>query len=271
MPPAAGGHPAPPGDRNFRVDGKVAIVTGSSRGIGLAIASSLARAGAHVIVSSRKADACEEAAASLRAEGLQATAIPCHAGRAEDLARITDACIARFGRLDICVANAAANPVFGPLDALPDDAWDKVMDVNLRSVFRLAKLTGGHLAAGGGTFIAISSVGAYRTEHGIGAYNVSKLALIGLVRNLASEWGPRGVRVNAIAPGLIRTDLSRALWQDASIAARVEKLVPLGRIGDADDIGAIALFLAAPASRYVTGQTIVADGGSTLVSAVNPG
>ena len=255
----------------FRVDGKVAIVTGSSRGIGRAIATSLARAGAHVIVSSRKLEACEDVVRVLTGEGLQATAMACHAGRADELARLVATCVDRFGHLDICVANAAANPAFGPLETLADEAWDKVMDVNLRSVFRLAKLAGAHLAkCGDGTFLAISSIGALRTEHGIGAYNVSKLALIGLVQNLASEWGPRGVRVNAIAPGLIRTDFSRALWDDPAIAARARSLVPLGRIGEADEIGAIALFLAAPASRYITGQTIVADGGATLVSALNP-
>lgn len=255
----------------FRVDGKVAVVTGSSRGIGRAMATSLARAGARVVVSSRKAEACEDVVRELESEGLQATAMACHAGRADDLARLVGTCIDRFGQLDICVANAATNPAFGPLETLPDEAWDKVMSVNLRSVFQLAKLAGPHLAkSGDGTFIAISSIGALRTEHGIGAYNVSKLALIGLVRNLASEWGHRGVRVNAIVPGLIRTEFSRLLWENPAIAEKLRALTPLGRVGEAEEIGPIAVFLAAPASRYVTGQTIVADGGATIVSAVNP-
>jgi dehydrogenase/reductase SDR family member 4 len=256
----------------FRLDGKVAIVTGSSRGIGRAIASALARAGASVVVSSRKVDACEAVAESLRSEGLQAIAAACHAGRREDLERLVGDTVARFGRLDVCVANAAVNPVFGPLESLPDEAWDKVMDVNLRAVFLLAKLALPHLASErDGSFVALSSVGALQTEHGIGAYNVSKLALIGLVKNLASEWGPRGVRVNAIAPGVVRTDFARALWENPDIARRIEALTPLRRIGEPEDIGAIAVFLAAPASRFVTGQTLVADGGATIVSATNAG
>lgn len=256
----------------FRLDGKVAIVTGSSRGIGRAIAAALARAGASVVVSSRKLDACEEVAAGLRAEGHDVVAAACHAGRSDELERLVGDTVARYGRLDACVANAAVNPVFGPLEALPDEAWDKVMDVNVRAIFVLAKLALPHLAAHrDGAFIALSSVGALQTEHGIGAYNVSKLALIGLVRNLASEWGPRGVRVNAIAPGVVRTDFARALWENPEIARRIESLTPLRRIGEPDDIGAVAVFLAAPASRFVTGQTIVADGGATIVSATNAG
>lgn len=256
----------------FRLDGKVAIVTGSSRGIGRAIAAALARAGASVVVSSRKLDACEAAAKELRDEGLQAIALACHAGRNDELERLIAKTIDEFGRLDVCVANVAVNPVFGPLGSLTDEAWSKVMDVNVRSVFSLANLTIPHLERHNeGAFIAISSIGAIRTEHGIGAYNVSKLALIGLVRNLASEWGPRGVRVNAIAPGVVRTDFARALWDNPSIMQKLESVTPLRRIGEPDDIGAIAVFLASPASRFITGQTLVADGGATLVSATNAG
>ncbi|HVE50873.1 MAG TPA: SDR family oxidoreductase [Casimicrobiaceae bacterium] len=256
----------------FRLDGKVAIVTGSSRGIGRAIVEALARAGASVVVSSRKIDACEAVAKEIRNDGLRAIALACHAGRNDELDRLVATTIQEFGRLDVCVANVAVNPVFGPLGSLTDEAWSKVMDVNVRSVFALANLSVPHLEAHrDGAFIAISSIGALRTEHGIGAYNVSKLALIGLVQNLASEWGPRGVRVNAIAPGVIRTDFAKALWENPSIKEKLESVTPLRRIGEPDDIGAIAVFLAAPASRFITGQTLVVDGGATLVSATNAG
>ena len=254
----------------FRLDGKVAIVTGSSRGIGHAIAASMARAGAHVIVSSRKADACEATAEELRREGLSAAAIPCHVGRDDALRELVDGCVARFGRLDICVANAAANPALGTLESLSLEAWDKVMQVNLRSVFVLAQLARPHLARNGdGSLIAVSSIGALRTERGIAAYNISKLALLGLVQNLASEWGPSGVRVNAIAPGLVRTDFARAIWENPKVAEATIAHTPLRRIGEPDDIGNIAVFLAARASRFVTGQTIVADGGMTNVGAMS--
>jgi NAD(P)-dependent dehydrogenase (short-subunit alcohol dehydrogenase family) len=256
----------------FRLDGKVAIVTGSSRGIGRAIAVALARAGAAVVVSSRKQDACETVAGELRSEGLQAVAAACHAGRKDELERLVALAVERFGRLDICVANAAVNPVFGPVESLPDEAWDKVMDVNVKAVFVLAKIALPHLASrSDGAFIALSSIGALRTEHGIGAYNVSKLALIGLVQNLATEWGPRGVRVNAIAPGVVRTDFARALWENPEVMRRIESSTPLRRIGEPEDIGSVAVFLSAPASRFITGQTIVADGGGTIVSVTNAG
>ena len=253
----------------FGLDGKVAIVTGSSRGIGRAIATALARAGARVVVSSRKADACAKVVQALADEGLEAMAICCHAGRREELERLVDSTIERYGRLDICVANAAANPVLGPLAKLPEDAWDKVMNTNVRAVFQLAGIALPHLERSGeGSFLAISSIGALRTERGIGAYNISKLALVGLVQNLASEWGRRGVRVNAIAPGFIRTDFSRALWENPEAMDRVRLMTPLQRIGEPEDIGAVAVFLSAAASRFITGQTIVADGGVTLVSAI---
>ena len=253
----------------FRLDGKVAIVTGSSRGIGRAIATALARAGARVVVSSRKADACAEVVQTLENEGLEAMAVGCHAGRRDELERLVGSTIERYGRLDICVANAAANPVLGPLATLPEDAWDKVMNTNVRAAFQLAGIALPHLEqTGEGSFLAISSIGALRTERGIGAYNISKLALVGLVQNLASEWGRRGVRVNAIAPGFVRTDFSRALWENAEAMDRVRSMTPLQRIGEPEDIGAIAVFLSAAASRFITGQTIVADGGVTLVSAI---
>jgi NAD(P)-dependent dehydrogenase (short-subunit alcohol dehydrogenase family) len=256
--------------RIFRLDGKVAVVTGSSKGIGRAIATQLARAGARVVISSRKSEACEEVRKGLEAEKLQAIAIPCNAGRKSELENLIKRTLDTYGRIDICVANAAVNPFFGSLEELKDETWDKVMTVNLRAVFWLANMALPHIAASGdGTFLAVSSIGALRSERGLAAYNISKLALIGLVQNLAVEWGPKGVRANAIAPGFVRTDFARALWENPELMRRIETRIPLGRIGEPDDIAGTAVFLSSSAARFITGQTIVADGGATIVGAVD--
>jgi NAD(P)-dependent dehydrogenase (short-subunit alcohol dehydrogenase family) len=250
----------------FNLKGKVALVTGSTRGIGRSIAEELARAGARVSLSSRKAEACEAARAELAAQGLEVIAQPCNVSRKDDLQALVDATRARWGGIDIVVCNAAANPYFGPLTGIPDEAFDKILANNVKSVLWLARMTlDGMAARGGGSFIVIGSIGGLLANSVIGAYGVSKAAGHHLVRNLAAEWGPKNVRVNAIAPGLVKTDFARALWEDAKRAAERIEATPLRRLGEPRDIGGIAVFLASEAAAFVTGQCIVADGGVTIL------
>jgi NAD(P)-dependent dehydrogenase (short-subunit alcohol dehydrogenase family) len=250
----------------FNLEGKVALVTGSTRGIGKAIAEALARAGAKVSLSSRKSDACEAARAELAARGLDVMAWPCNVSRKDDLQALVEATRARWGGIDIVVCNAAANPYFGPLAAIPDDAFDKILTNNVKSVLWLAAMTlEGMAERGGGSFIVVGSIGGLVASTVIGAYGVSKAADHHLVRNLAAEWGPRNVRVNAIAPGLVRTDFARALWEDPKRAAERIAATPLRRLGEPRDIGGIAVFLASEAAAFITGQCIVADGGVTIL------
>ncbi len=250
----------------FNLEGKVALVTGSTRGIGKAIAEALARSGAKVSLSSRKSDACEAARAELAARGLEVMARPCNVSRKDDLQALVEATRARWGGIDIVVCNAAANPYFGPLAAIPDDAFDKILTNNVKSVLWLAAMTlEGMAERGGGSFIVVGSIGGLVASTVIGAYGVSKAADHHLVRNLAAEWGPRNVRVNAIAPGLVRTDFARALWDDPKRAAERIAATPLRRLGEPRDIGGIAVFLASEAAAFITGQCIVADGGVTIL------
>ncbi len=249
----------------FDLRGKVALVTGSTRGIGRSIAEELARSGAKVAISSRKSEACEQARADFAASGWQAIALPCNASRKEELAALVEATLAEWGRIDVVVASAAANPYYGPLGGLPDEAFDKVLDTNLKGVLWLANLTlPGMADRGGGSFILVGSIAGLLANTVTGAYGVSKAAAHHLVRNLAAEWGPRKVRVNAIAPGLIRTEFSRALWEDERRRAEREAATPLRRLGEPREIGGIAVFLASEAASFVTGQVIVADGGVSI-------
>jgi len=250
----------------FDLTGKVALITGATRGIGKGIAQELARSGAKVAVCSRKADACDAVRAEFEREGLEVLAQPCNVSRKEDLKAIVDATVKRWGRIDIAVANAASNPYYGPLTDIPDEAFDKIFANNVKSVLWLAAMTLPDMAKrGGGSFITIGSIGGLKANTVIGAYGISKAADHHLVRNLAAEWGPKNVRVNAIAPGLIVTEFARALWEDPKRRADREALTPLRRLGDPADISGIAVFLASPAANFITGQTIVADGGVTIV------
>ena len=252
-------------NRLFDLSGKVALITGSSRGIGRSIAEEMARAGARVVVSSRKADACEAVCREIQAQGHQAMAVPCHVGKKEELMALVDETLAAWGRIDILVCNAATNPVYGPMSAMTDDAWDKILDTNVKSTFWLCnRVLPGMADNGGGSVIIMSSIAGIRGNNVIGTYGVSKAAEAALARNLALEWGPRGVRVNSIAPGLVRTDFARALIDDPERRRRAEDQTPLRRIGEPVDIAGVALFLASPASAYITGQTLVADGGETI-------
>ena len=250
----------------FDLEGKVAFITGSTRGIGKSIAAAMARAGAKVVVSSRKADACEAVRAEFEREGWPVIAQPCNVSRKQDLQALVDKTLATWGRIDIAVANAAANPYYGPLTGLPDETFDKIFANNVKSVLWLANMTlPGMAERGGGSFITIGSIGGLKANTVIAAYGISKAADHHLVRNLAAEWGPRNVRVNAIAPGLIKTDFARALWEDEARRKAREAITPLRRLGEPDEIGGIAVFLASSAASFVTGQVIVADGGVTVV------
>lgn len=249
----------------FDLKGQVAVVTGSSRGIGRSIATLMARAGARVVISSRKQAACDKVVEALRAEGHEAVAVPCNISDKAELAALVDKTMAQWGRLDILVCNAAVNPYYGPMASMPEEAYDKVMNCNVKANFLLANLAAGKMAAaGGGSIIIVSSIGGNQGSATLAAYGMSKAADYSLTRNLAIEWGSQGVRANCIAPGLIKTDFSRALWENPEILARVEQGTPVRRMGMPDDIGGVAVFLASRAAAYITGQTIVVDGGLTV-------
>lgn len=249
----------------FELTGKVALITGSSRGIGKSIAECMAKQGAKVVISSRKADACTAVAEEIRTAGGEAVAIPCNIGRKEELQALVDGARDAFGRIDVLVCNAATNPVFGPMSDVSDEAYDKIMDTNVKSAFWLCNMALPEMAErGDGVAILISSIASMYGNRKLGIYGISKAAEQQLVRNLAVEWGPKGIRVNAIAPGLIRTDFARALWEDDDRRKMMETVTPLQRIGEPEDIGWLATYLASDGARFVTGQTIVADGGRTI-------
>lgn len=252
---------------SFDLSGKTALVTGSTRGIGRAIAELLAEAGARVTISSRNQAACDEVADIINApyESPRAIARACNIGRKDDLARLVDETRAAFGHIDILVANAAINPVYGPLASIPDEAWDKVMGTNVRSTWQLCNLVMPDMAARrDGAVVIVSSIGALRGTPVLGAYSVSKAAEAALVRNLAVEYGPANVRVNGIAPGLVMTDFARALWENPDAAqARIDR-TPMRRLGRPEDIAGTALLLASPAGSWITGQLFVVDGGVTI-------
>ena len=250
----------------FDLSGKVAIVTGSTRGIGKSMAEELARAGCKVVVSSRKAESCEAVRAEFEQQGFEVLARSCNVSRKEELKALVDATVAKWGRVDIAIANAAANPYYGPLTEIPDEMFDKVFLNNVKSVLWLAALTlPGMAERGGGSFITVGSIGGIIANTVIGAYGTSKAADHHLVRNLAAEWGPKNVRVNAIAPGLIKTDFAKALWEDEQRSKARIAATPLRRLGVPVDIGGIGVFLASDAAAFITGQVIIADGGVTIL------
>lgn len=252
-------------DSLFDLTGKVAIVTGSTKGIGRAIAEALARAGAKVVISSRKADSCEEVAGVIRSEGLTAVAIPCHIGKREDVEHLVSETRREFGQIDILVCNAAVNPYYGPMAGLSDDAFTKVIDSNVRGNIWLANLVLPEMAERkDGSLIIVSSIGGLKGSLNLGIYAISKAADFQLARNLAVEWGPHNIRVNCIAPGLVRTDFARTLWENPETLAKAESSTPLRRIGEPEDIAGAAVLLASPAGRWITGQVIVIDGGVTI-------
>ncbi|MBV8580490.1 MAG: SDR family oxidoreductase [Candidatus Eremiobacteraeota bacterium] len=252
-------------DDLFDLQGKVAIVTGSTRGIGLAIATRLAQHGARVVISSRDPEACARVAAELNADGERAIGVAAHVGKKDDLEHLVARTAEAWGGVDILVCNAAVNPYYGPLSRIDDEAYDRIMNSNVRSTLWLANLTFPSMVErGGGSAIFLSSIAGLGGTDKIGAYAVSKTALIGLARSLAAEWGPRGVRVNCLAPGIVKTEFARALWDNPKIAEGATRRAALRRLAEPDDVAGAAVFLAGRAGAYVTGQTIVIDGGTTV-------
>lgn len=250
---------------NFRLDGKVAIVTGASKGIGKYIALALAQQGAKVVVSSRKLDAVSAVADEFKAQGLEAIGIPCHMGDDAQVKSLADQTIKEFGGIDIIVNNAAANPVFGPVQDAGDDAFNKIMDVNVKGPLNLAKYAYDSMKSrGGGSVVNISSIEGITPGQGLGLYSVSKAALIQLTKVLAREWGPDSIRANAICPGLIETKFSEALTSNDKILKMVMMKQALPMLAQPEDIAGLALFLASDASKFVTGASITADGGYTV-------
>ncbi|MGH7707987.1 MAG: SDR family NAD(P)-dependent oxidoreductase [Vulcanimicrobiaceae bacterium] len=252
-------------DSLFDLTGKVALVTGSTRGIGFAIAKAFAGRGARVVVSSRKADACERARAEIAAGGGDVVAQPCHVGDKAQLEALVHAALAHYGGIDIVVCNAASNPYYGPIGGITDDAYDRIMNTNVRSNVWLCNLAIPEMVKrGGGSAIILSSIAGIKGTRTLGVYGLSKAADAQLARNLAVEWGHANVRVNCLAPGIIKTDFAKALYEDPKMHAEALKVYPLGRLGEVDDVAGAAVFLAARAGAFITGQTIVIDGGTTI-------
>lgn len=249
----------------FDLSGQVAVITGASKGIGRAIAERMAEAGAKIVVSSRKLDACQEVVEGIRAKGGDATAIACNVTHIEQLESLIDQSLKTYGHIDCLVGNAAVNPHYGPMTTIDEGAFEKIMNCNVRANLWLSRLVIPQMVERkGGSIILISSIAGIKGTDDIGTYGMSKAADMAMARNLAVRWGEHGIRVNTIAPGLIKTDFAKALWEDPAKRAKVEAQYPLRRIGEPDDIAGTAIFLAADAGRYITGQTIVVDGGSTI-------
>ena len=251
----------------FYLGGKVAIVTGSSRGIGRAIAEALADAGARVVISSRKQASCDEVAAAINArcgEG-RAIAIEASISNKAALEALVQNASSQLGPIDILVCNAASNPYYGPTLGINDDQFRKILENNILSTHWLVQMVApGMIERKSGSIVIVSSIGAYMGSDVIGTYHLSKAADLAMVRNLAVEFGPHKVRVNAISPGVTRTDFAKALWEDPTMAAAFSQHVPLRRFGEPGEMAGAALFRASDASSYVTGQAIVVDGGMTI-------
>lgn len=246
----------------FDMQDRVAIVTGSSKGIGKSVARHLAKAGARVVISSRKVGPCEAVRDEIIAEGGQAIAVPCNISHKDQLQTLVDRTLAEWGRIDTLICNAAVNPYFGPLSKISDEAYHKTMNANVLSNVWLTNMVRPSMAARkDGAIIFVSSIAGMRGSANVGVYSLSKAADMQLARNLAVECGPDNIRVNCIAPGLIRTDLSRARWEDEETYQEFLKTYPIGRIGEPDDLAGAALLLAGPAGSFITGQTLFVDGG----------
>ncbi len=249
----------------FDLAGKTAIVTGSTKGIGRAIAVALAEAGAAVAVSSRDEGRVSGTEAALKDAGHNVIGVPCNVGRKDELENLVAKTKEAFGPVDILVCNAAINPYYGPAMEIPDDVFAKVMHTNIQAQLWLAQMVAPDMKARkDGAVILVSSIGGLRGSDVIGAYNISKAADIQLAKNLAVELGPENIRVNAICPGLVKTDFARALWENPEFADPRIAATPLRRLGEPEDIAGAAVFLASPAGAWMTGQTIVIDGGATV-------
>ena len=251
----------------FDLTGKVGIITGSSRGIGRAIAEAMADHGAKVVISSRKAEACEEAADAINAKhgDGRAIVVPANISSKEALQNLVDETRRQLGRIDVLVCNAASNPYYGPMAGIADEQFRKILENNvIANHWLIAMVAPEMVEREEGSIVIVSSIGGLTSSTMIGAYNISKAADFQLARNLAAEFGPSGVRVNCIAPGLVRTDFARALWENSDTLKAVTRGTPMRRIGEPHEIAGAAVYLASPASTFMTGQTIVVDGGSTI-------
>lgn len=250
----------------INLKGKSAIVTGASRGIGKAIAEGLCEAGARVVISSRKEDGIKSAAEELRGKGYEVYPVVAHAGKMEDIKRLVKESVEILGKIDILVNNAGTNPHFGPVITADEGVWDKIFEVNLKGPFFLCKEVAPVMEKnGGGSIINVSSAGGIRPGFGLGVYCISKAGLIMMTRVLASEWGYMNIRVNAVAPGVIKTKMSEVLVSSEDIVQEIEKNTALHRIGYPEDVVGAVVFLASDASSYITGQTIVIDGGGIFL------
>ncbi len=250
------------GDASYSLEGRTALVTGATRGIGLAIARAFAAAGARVLINSRKADAVERTVAAIRDEGGAAEPLAGNVSRPEELDVVANAALTRYDGPDILVNNAAANPVFGLFTEVSSEAFDKIIAVNLKAPFELARrLAPKMIERRGGAIINISSIGGLAPEPGLGIYSVSKAAIISLTKVMAIELGPHGIRANAICPGFIKTDFSATLWKNEELVDAVLERTPMKRLGEPNDVAHTALFLAADESAFCTGGVFVVDGG----------
>lgn len=255
----------------FDLSGQVAIITGSSRGIGRSIAEGMAAQGAKVVISSRKQDACDAVAAEINAQYGAGTAIAVAASIAskEALQALVDTTRTELGKIDILVCNAASNPYYGPMSGISDKQFRKVFENNVLANHWLIQMVAPEMKERGeGAIIVVSSLGGFFGSSDLGAYNISKAADFQLVRNLAMEFGPSGIRVNAIAPGVIRTDFAKALYEDPAMEKALCRATPLGHLGEPSDVAGAALFFASAASRHITGQYIVIDGGMSIGGSV---
>nr|WP_299344975.1 glucose 1-dehydrogenase [Allomuricauda sp.] len=245
----------------FDLTGKVAIVTGSSKGIGLSIAQGLAENGAKVVISSRKQEAVEAVAKEFRSKGLEAIGIACHIGDSEQRKNLVQKTLSEYGQIDVLVNNAAINPFYGPLEAAGEEVFDKIMEVNVKAPWLLSNLVQPHMKDGGGSIINIASVEGVHPGFRLGLYSMTKAALIMLTKNQAKEWGKYGIRSNVVCPGLIKTKFSQALWSDEKTLGMYTSTIPLKRMAEPDEMAGLVMLLASDAGSYMTGGVYTADGG----------
>jgi len=252
----------------FDFSNKTILITGASRGIGEAVAKAFCELGGNVVLTSRKQDALDKVAEEINESGGKSCAIACHVGKDEDRKKLVAEVLKRFGKVDVLINNAATNPIFGPAMNANEEAWDKIFDVNLKGPFFLSKMIAEKMAEkGGGAIVNVASAAGLKPMMGLGIYSVSKAGLIMLTRVMASEWGEKGIRVNAVAPGVIKTKFSEALWKNDFIRKVVESTSPLARIGETDDVVGAVVFLASDAAKYITGEILPITGGTGLKGA----